>query len=230
MRKNSWTLCKAIEKLTCLESLNISVDYTSNNPLDLNHVTSPPLRLQRLYLIGPLEKFPNWIGRLENLKKLRFRGSKLNDIPLDFLRDLPNLKMLGINEGVYYGERLVFHVGGFKMLKPMYLDSLRYLKSIEIQPGALPFLEDLVIRRSPQLKQVPVGLHCLTRLACLKVVEMPEDFVGSISSNQDIVKHVKDIRVGYQTSKGHYIFKNFDVMPITCNQSNVCSNAASQSA
>ncbi|THG18549.1 hypothetical protein TEA_028863 [Camellia sinensis var. sinensis] len=46
-----------------------------------------------------------------------------------------------------------------------------------IEDEALPLLEELMIGPSPQLKEVPSGIHHLTNLKTLWFIDMPEEFI-----------------------------------------------------
>ncbi|XP_059656615.1 disease resistance protein RPM1-like [Cornus florida] len=85
-------LCQSIEKLENLRSLNVT-SLKKDEVVDLQAITNPPQFLQRLYLKGQLEKLPNWISRLCDLKRIRLKWSKLTHYnnPIDILQDLPNL-------------------------------------------------------------------------------------------------------------------------------------------
>ncbi|KAK9928108.1 hypothetical protein M0R45_025262 [Rubus argutus] len=67
MRKQDGkTLCSSIEKLTKLCTLSIT-SREEDEIIDLQHLSSPPLLLQRLYLRGRLETLPHWIPSLHSL-------------------------------------------------------------------------------------------------------------------------------------------------------------------
>nr|XP_048325513.1 disease resistance protein RPM1-like [Ziziphus jujuba var. spinosa] len=66
--ENCSTLCASIEKMKKLESLEIC-STSEDETLDLQHISTPPEFLRRLYLKGHLEKLPDWIIKLQHLVK-----------------------------------------------------------------------------------------------------------------------------------------------------------------
>ncbi|XP_024923294.3 disease resistance protein RPM1-like isoform X2 [Ziziphus jujuba] len=64
--KDGSTLCSSIEKLINLRSLSITSEEKTD-VIDLQHISSPPQYLQRLYLAGHMETLPQWINSLQNL-------------------------------------------------------------------------------------------------------------------------------------------------------------------
>ncbi|KAL7176966.1 hypothetical protein ACSBR2_030326 [Camellia fascicularis] len=100
-------------------------------------------------------------------KKESSNGLTKND-QLKGLQVLPSLVRLGLWDA-YDWEQLYFEVGGF--LKQLYLEDLKGLNSVIIKEGALSFLEELTIGRSPHLKEVPAGIHHLQKLKTLRFLK-----------------------------------------------------------
>ncbi|KAJ6714742.1 DISEASE RESISTANCE PROTEIN RP [Salix viminalis] len=168
-------LCSSIDKLMKLRALSVT-SITESEVIDLEHLTSPPQFLQRLYLTGRLERIPDWMRSLDSLVKLVLKWSRLREDPLQFLQDLPNLVHLDFVQ-VYSGEELHFSHKGFKKLKVLGLNKLERLKSITVQKGALPSLQKLVVEGCKQLQKVPSGIKHLAMLKALDFFDMPHDFV-----------------------------------------------------
>ncbi|KAL2491512.1 Disease resistance protein RPM1 [Abeliophyllum distichum] len=171
-------LCLCIEKLQKLCSLGLR--SIQEDILDLSHMSSPPLSLQRLYLTGRLAKFPTWIQSLENLVKVYLRWSQLRDDPLAYLEDLPNLVHLEFL-ATYVGEKLCFKAGKFQKLKLLSLDKLEPLRCVIIEVSAMPHLEKLIVQRCNLLEGVPEGIECLTNMKVLEFFDMPEEFIVPLS-------------------------------------------------
>ncbi|GMN71155.1 hypothetical protein TIFTF001_052628, partial [Ficus carica] len=95
------TLCGSVQNMENLECLSLWA-ITENETLDLESMSSPPKFLQRLYLKGRLQKFPQWISELQNLIRIRISWSKLEDNLLKALQNLHNLLELGIHHDAYY--------------------------------------------------------------------------------------------------------------------------------
>ncbi|GMP78474.1 hypothetical protein CsSME_00034394 [Camellia sinensis var. sinensis] len=208
-REHGRALCAAIEKMKYLERLSVWAS-SDDEILDLQYISSPPLYVQFLYLTGRLEKLLEWIPKLQNLVTLCLLGSGLikND-PVKALQVLPSLVRLSLWDA-YDGEQLYFEVGRFQKLKELSLVGLKGLNSVIIEEGALPLLEKLTIEPSPQLKEVPSGIHHLRNLKILGFVSMPEEFINrmELKPNQGkdylIIKHIPRVelwcRIGKQVS------------------------------
>ncbi|PQM42684.1 disease resistance protein RPM1-like [Prunus yedoensis var. nudiflora] len=97
--KQGKDLCVSIGKMPHLRSLEVQA-INSDEIIDLQHISSPPQRLQTLFLIGRLEKLPDWIARLCLLTRLELYWSRLAGIHdlLKVLQVLPNLMRLFIYE------------------------------------------------------------------------------------------------------------------------------------
>jgi disease resistance protein RPM1 len=110
-------LSAAIEEMNQLESLNISA-FAEDEIIDLEF-NSVPSHVRVLNLKARLTKLPEWILKLEYLVKLRLGLSKLEDDPLDSLKNLPNLLRLNMWDDAFAGESLHFKRGEFLKLKEL---------------------------------------------------------------------------------------------------------------
>ncbi|KAH0974346.1 hypothetical protein GBA52_016245 [Prunus armeniaca] len=110
MRKEDLkVLCSSIEKLSKLCALSIT-SVEEDGIIDLQHLSSSPLLLQRLYLQGRLETLPHCIPSLHSIAMLCLKWSRLKDDPLVFLQYLPNLVHLELSH-VFEGDS-IFGAGG----------------------------------------------------------------------------------------------------------------------
>ncbi|KAL7176971.1 hypothetical protein ACSBR2_030331 [Camellia fascicularis] len=207
-REHGRALCAAIEKMKNLQDLRVEAS-SGDEILDLQHISSssPPQYLQHLHLRGRLEKLPNWIPKLQNLVTLLLLGSGLTkNNPLKALQVLPSLVMLRLWDA-YDGEQLYFEVGRFQKLKELTLVGCKGLNSMIIEEGALPRLEYLAIEPSPQLKEVPSGIHHLRNLKTLYFIGMPEEFIDRMEPKPNqgkdywIVKHIPDVSLWSRIEK-----------------------------
>ncbi|KAL7209241.1 hypothetical protein ACSBR1_030889 [Camellia fascicularis] len=194
-------LCAAIEKMKYLQRFSVLAS-SDDEILDLRYISlSPPQYLQRLHLVGRLEKLPDWIPKLQNLVTLRLLGSSLtkND-PLKALQVLPSLVRLFLWDA-YDGEQLYFEVGRFQKLKELLLLEFKGLNSVIIEEGALPLLKELRIGPIPQLKEVPSGIHHLTNLKTLWFIGMPEELIDRMEPKPNqgkdywIVEHIPHVEL-----------------------------------
>ncbi|XP_059629503.1 disease resistance protein RPM1-like [Cornus florida] len=144
-------MCIAVENMSHLQSLHVIA--TQNGILDLQHILSPPNSLQHLVLTGQLEKFPNWISKLQNLVTISLCDSSLTEDPLKSLQTLPNLLELVLNNA-YDGKVLHFEEGGFQKLEQFQLYDMTKLISLKVDTGALPLLQAARIFKCWNLAEV----------------------------------------------------------------------------
>ncbi|PON94743.1 LRR domain containing protein [Trema orientale] len=90
-----------------------------------------------------------------------------------------NSRLQKINE-VFTGDKLHFQAGGFKKLKILGLDDFEELRCIQLEPGALKFLENLSIRQCQFLEKVPSGIENLTKLKSLEFFEMSAELFNTL--------------------------------------------------
>ncbi|GLT58463.1 hypothetical protein SLA2020_313540 [Shorea laevis] len=171
-REDGRILCTSIENLTNLRALSI-VSSTKEEVIDLQHLSSPPPYLQRLYLYGRLEKIPEWIPSLQSLVIVHLKWSRLEYDPLESLQQLPNLLHLELLQ-VSQGDTLTFKAGGFQKLKILGIDKSDELRRIEVEKGAIPCIEKMSILRCKSLEKVPLGIEHLSMLKALEFFEMEE--------------------------------------------------------
>lgn len=194
------TLCASIEKMNHLVSLNVH-SISADEILDVQHISSPPPSLQRLYLVGRLVKVPDWIVKLQNVVRIGFYWTGLTTDPVRFLHALPNLLELRLH-CAFDGEELNFQEGGFQKLKVMRLLYMNRLNSVIIEKNAMPFLEKLIIGPCPQLKKVPPGIQHLKNLTTLEFYDMPMKFPYHMHPDSgpsySIVEHIPAVRFGYK--------------------------------
>ncbi|KAF8394122.1 hypothetical protein HHK36_020327 [Tetracentron sinense] len=198
-------LCSSVEKMRNLRTLFVA--SAGEDILDLQFLSSPPLLLQQLYLVGYLEKSPTWISSLENLKMIFLKEYRLMDNLLGVLQDLPNLMVLRL-DGAHDGEELCFKVGGFPTLRELEFTGLERLKFVIVEEGAMPHLEKLYIRACDKLEKVPLGIECLANLKVLDFYLMSSEFEMSLNPNKHggdywKVSHIPSIISDYHILDGH---------------------------
>ncbi|KAK4575633.1 hypothetical protein RGQ29_026552 [Quercus rubra] len=205
-RENGTALCTVLQTMSHLQSLRIRAT-SEEEVLELQSMSSPPPLLQTLTLSGRLEKFPEWILKLNSIARIGLNWSKLMEDPLKVLQALPNLMDLRVHGG-YGGEQLHIEGGSFQKLKILGLFYLGGLNRLIIDEGALPLLEKLAITECPQLKEVPPGIHHLKSLKNLAFKEMPTEFVLSLQPDKGPdfgkVKHIPFVTFWYRTQGENY--------------------------
>uniref|UniRef100_A0A7N2M7B0 NB-ARC domain-containing protein n=1 Tax=Quercus lobata TaxID=97700 RepID=A0A7N2M7B0_QUELO len=195
----------------CLQSLqSLRIHAASEELLELQLMFSPPPILESLFLRGPLKNLPEWILKLKSIARIGLYWSRLMDDPLNALQTLPNLRDLWIYDG-YKGDQLHIEGEGFQKLKFLGLLNLGGLNRLIIEEGSLPLLEMLKIGHSPQLKEVPFGIHHLKSLKNLDFEDMPREFVLIMQPNggPDFWKaeHVSSVYFWYRIQGERY--KNY---------------------
>ncbi|XP_041000030.1 disease resistance protein RPM1-like [Juglans microcarpa x Juglans regia] len=181
-KEDGKSLCSSLTKLTNLRALSLT-SIEEEEILDLQHLSSPPPLIQRVYLRGRLETLPHWIPSLHGLVRLSLKWSRLMDDPLVLLQNLPNLVHLELLQA-FEGDTLYFRTGGFKKLKVLGLDEFSELRCMQVEAGAMPCVEKLIIQRCEFLKRVPIGIEYLTNLKVLEFFDMPEEFIQTLRPDE----------------------------------------------
>ncbi|CAL5347918.1 unnamed protein product [Camellia sinensis] len=176
-------LIKELEKLRQLRKLGI-------RKLERQHERALCAAIEKMKYLQHLsvmasKKLLDWIPKVQNLAELSLVHSSLtkND-PLKALQVLPSL------------ARLQLTLVGFKGLN-----------SVIIEEGALPLSEHLTIEPSPQLKEVPSGIHHLINLKTLQFVGMPEEFIDRMEPKPNqgkdywIIEHIPEVKLSCRTRK-----------------------------
>ena len=78
--------------------------------LRMDALSSPPPNLQKLGLVGKLEKVPQWFHSLQSITFLKLHWSRLEEDPLPHIATLPHLGCLEFINA-YVGKQLCFNTG-----------------------------------------------------------------------------------------------------------------------
>ncbi|XP_030453883.1 disease resistance protein RPM1-like [Syzygium oleosum] len=192
-------LCLSIAKLTNLRALSVS--SFEDAEIDLQNLDSPSQLLQRVYLRGKLQTLPHWIAKLHSLAKLHLKWSHLEEDPMLSLQSMPNLVHLELLQ-VYGWQKLCFKAKGFQKLKILGLDCFEELTFIQVEEGAMSYLEKWSIQRCKCLKNVPSGIEYLSKLKALELFDMPDELIEKLKpeeQNEEYgkVAHVPELSYGY---------------------------------
>ncbi|KAF8376792.1 hypothetical protein HHK36_031539 [Tetracentron sinense] len=201
-REDGPELCSSIEKMRNLRWL--SVESLEKKVLDVQYLSSPPPLLQRIELIGKLEKFPKWISLLHNLKKIYLEGCTSREDPLEVLQALPNLKELKL-DGAYDGDELCFKTGGFQTLNILSLSKFERLKLVRVEEGAMPHLEKLTITECKMLEKVPLGIECHANLKFFYFKDMPNEFMTALNPSIQLGHYWRLVNWRDRHLKGHSV-------------------------
>ncbi|XP_009349723.1 disease resistance protein RPM1-like [Pyrus x bretschneideri] len=193
-------VCASIEKMNHLESLRLTA-INEDEVLDLESISTPPQFIRSLGLTGRLGQLPGWISNLQHLVRIGIVWSRLRDSrdsPLKALQNLPNLLELLLYINAYDGVQLHFEEGGFQKLRKLHLREMMGLNSLIIDDGVMPLLQEFHIGPSPQLKEVPSGIHHLRNLTNLYFYDMPKEFARQMDPKNGqhywIVEHIQNVR------------------------------------
>ncbi|KAK2454460.1 hypothetical protein QL285_002016 [Trifolium repens] len=164
-----------------LEILKIESRIPHNNEvIDLDLISMPKLRT--VTLMGtPIQKVPECIPKLQSLVELYISVNKFTEDPMQSLKSLPNLLSLYLHVFNYEG---CFHFedGCFQKLKELSLSCFIKLREVVINKGTLPSLKKLEFSDLSGLKNIPIGIQHLDELIELCMVNMSNEFVQNIST------------------------------------------------
>ncbi|KAL4352851.1 hypothetical protein GQ457_06G000970 [Hibiscus cannabinus] len=155
------SLCFAIARMIQLRYLVVQT-CNEDEQLKMDALESAPPFLEKLALIGKLEKVPHWFNSLDSLACLCLHWSRLRDDFLSHIQALPNLGELKL-VNAYEGERLDFFEG-FQKLKRLRIWECPRLKEIVINKGVMPGLQELDIDQCQDFTTLPHGWESLTDL------------------------------------------------------------------
>ncbi|ONI01554.1 LOW QUALITY PROTEIN: hypothetical protein PRUPE_6G146200 [Prunus persica] len=170
-------LCASIQEMKVLSHLHLLV-ADGEEFLRVDALSSPSSYLDRLYLIGKLEKVPHWFCSLQCLTSLHLHGSRLEEDLRPHIEALPSLLSLCLNDS-YVGKELCFS-RGFVKLRYLELRNLSLLNKMTIEKQVMPNLEFLGIYRFLGLETLPQGIEHLTKLQGYTFECVSEKFVESI--------------------------------------------------
>ncbi|KAJ9697204.1 hypothetical protein PVL29_009126 [Vitis rotundifolia] len=194
-RGNGQRLCASISNMVHLKYLSVC-SLSEDEILDLQYISNPPPFLSTVYLMGRLEKLPDWISKLPSLVRVSLTRSNLANDPLQVFQVLPSLQSLSLFQTSVV-EQLCFGATGFQKLKRLRLNDLIGLKRVKIENGTLPLLEELLIGPCPQLEELPSGIRHLSKLKTLEFVDLQEELILSMMTYQgrnfEIVEHIPNV-------------------------------------
>ncbi|CAL9000381.1 unnamed protein product [Prunus brigantina] len=189
-------LCAFIQEMKVLSNLYLSV-ADGEEFLRVDAMSSPSSYLDRLDLIGKLEKVPHWFCSLQCLTHLQLRGSRLEEDLLPHIEALPSLLSLCLNDS-YVGKELCFS-RGFVKLRYLDLRNQSLLNKMTIEKGVMPNLEFFGIYRFLGLETLPQGIEHLTKLQEYTFECVSEKFAESIREGG--VDHARMLLVDERCNK-----------------------------
>ncbi|XP_024175473.2 disease resistance protein RPM1 [Rosa chinensis] len=197
-------LCCSLQKMENLSSFDVA-STSKDEYLDLDHMQSPlvaPLYLERLFLIGRLERVPKWIPELTSLTKILLKWSRVKPHvnSLEALESLPNLMELTLVQ-FYTGKKLVFKAQTFKKLMILRIEEFDELNLMKVESQAMPMLKKLIISRCQGLDSLPWGITGLIQLEELIESDMPDKFIANLQKHSAALEMMQ-IRVIHSSKTG----------------------------
>ncbi|XP_050251613.1 disease resistance protein RPM1-like isoform X5 [Quercus robur] len=165
--------------------------------LCMDALSSPPTNLQKLVLVGKLEKVPQWFHSLQSLTYLYLHWSRLEEDLLPHIAALPHLGHLSLFY-VYVGKQLCFSTGFLKLTR-LSISNFPQLNEIIIEKGVMPNLKTLQIDSCMELKTVPKGIEYLKNLQQLYLESVSMELQNSIEGEGSVhfpkVRQIPNIRI-----------------------------------
>ncbi|KAG2318183.1 hypothetical protein Bca52824_021305 [Brassica carinata] len=141
---------------------------------------------------------------MSKLRKLRLRGSQLQENAIHYIQSLPKLVWLSFYNA-YMGTRLCF-AEGFENLKILDIVQMQHLKEVVIEGGAMFELQKLYVRACRVLESVPKGIENLVNLQELHLSHVSDQLVERIRGEEGVdrwrVKHIPAIKHHFRTDNG----------------------------
>uniref|UniRef100_A0A7N2MI57 Uncharacterized protein n=1 Tax=Quercus lobata TaxID=97700 RepID=A0A7N2MI57_QUELO len=186
-------LCDSIHNMKLMRYLCIVVT-NAEETLRMDALSSPPTNLQKLVLVGKLEKVPQWFHSLQSLTYLYLHWSRLEEDLLPHIAALPHLGHLSLFY-VYVGKQLCFSTGFLKLTK-LRICNFPQLNEIIIEKGVMPNLKSLEIYSCMELKAAPKGIENLQNLQLLHLQSVSMELQNRIHSvDFPKVQHIPKIYI-----------------------------------
>ena len=202
-------LCSSIERMKFLRYLFVMA-IDEDEVLRMDALSSPPPFLDTLWLIGKLEKLPNWFHSLHSITRIHLHWSRLTEDFLPFLQALPNLARLYLINA-YSGTNLHFQ-SGFQKLSYLALRLLPQLTEITFEKGVMPCIQELDIESCVELKTLPSGIEDLPSLQELSLWSMPTEFLRRLreegARDRNKVHHILKIGHYSETESGSWTYES----------------------
>ncbi|XP_062189925.1 disease resistance protein RPM1-like [Phragmites australis] len=193
----------SISRMSCLVRLGLEMKHGADVVLDLESITQPPLKLQKLALAGRLAggKLPSWTSSLTSLVQLQLCHCDIAQDSLLLLAALPGLVNLSLI-ATYHDRAMIFPGGSFSTLQKLILKDMPNLSRIVFQQGCLVKLRDLVLSLCTELTETPQGMENLMHLQSLKTFGMPTEFVDKLKEQSGDAGYYKPAKSEFPQALG----------------------------
>lgn len=202
-RTNCRDFWSAIAGHSYLKSLSVNRDCEADD-LDchLDRSLSPPKFLENLKLWGRLVKLTEWVQQLQYLSKLQLHRSGLNQVAIEAIGKLPNLRILRFWKSSFQGSELKFVPGSFPCLIQLDLRELDALTVVEFKDGGMPKLERLQAAGLSKLQDFS-GLGYLRKLKEIRLGPgYSDEFKKNVESQQ--TKHPNEFNLKLEPADDQY--------------------------
>ncbi|XP_017971219.1 PREDICTED: probable disease resistance RPP8-like protein 2 [Theobroma cacao] len=167
-------------------------DHESIDPRHLTYLFSGSLNICELHLSAKIRKLPEPQHIPSNIAHIYLGWARLDEDPLPTLQNLPNLRILELEENAFVGKVMICSAQGFPLLNALSIISQSNLEELRVSEGAMPNLHHLRIVNCRMLKMLPF----ISTLKELKIEKMPKAFKDKlVEGGEDSykVQHVPSI-------------------------------------
>ncbi|WRX16105.1 NB-ARC - like 10 [Theobroma cacao] len=171
-------------------------DHESIDPRHLTYLLSSCHNVCELHLSAEIRKLPEPQHIPSNIAHIYLARAMLDEDPLPTLQNLPNLRILELEESAFVGKVMICSAQGFPLLHSLSIISQTNLEELRVNEGAMPNLHHLRIADCRKLKMLPNELRFVTTLKELKIEGMPKAFKDKlVEGGEDSykVQHVPSI-------------------------------------
>ncbi|KAK6253798.1 hypothetical protein QUC31_015518 [Theobroma cacao] len=171
-------------------------DHESIDPRHLTYLLSSCHNVCELHLSAEIRKLPEPQHIPSNIAHIYLARAMLDEDPLPTLQNLPNLRILELEESAFVGMVMICSAQGFPLLHSLSIISQTNLEELRVNEGAMPNLHHLRIADCRKLKMLPNELRFVTTLKELKIEGMPKAFKDKlVEGGEDSykVQHVPSI-------------------------------------
>ncbi|KAL1543041.1 putative disease resistance protein [Salvia divinorum] len=161
----------------CTVSIKQGCEFTTSEE-GLMHLkqafTCPNLYALRICvkLGNLLEKCTSDIAT-SKIVKLSLLECEIEHDPMGILGKLPSLRELYLGPRSFLGEEMTCPASSFPLLKKVSLARLPNWREWIVEPGAMPLVTEIIIRRCPRFEKIPEGFSSIQTLQKLVIHDVP---------------------------------------------------------
>ncbi|KAL0399064.1 UNVERIFIED_CONTAM: Disease resistance protein RPM1 [Sesamum radiatum] len=207
----------SIKKLSYLETLDLRQTDITELPKEisylhnLRHLFAYKKNVSNYEVFDSVQgvKIPGDISSLISLQDLSLVMVDAKGRILKHLKKLSQLRKLGLTGLLReHGEALSACVEQMKNITTLELCSAS--KAEYLDDGAMPDLKEISLRKCPELRMFPLGIHNLGKIEELTLYDMAEELLARLrrsSEDRVMVRHIPVIH-SFTLNNGSWLFKN----------------------